>query len=80
VGDRKGPFRRTPSDTRLDYPAYTTADLRAGVRGGSWSCTLFVTNATDERGKLNGGVGTGIPLGFDYITPRTYGILLTSTF
>jgi outer membrane receptor protein involved in Fe transport len=80
VGDRNGPFRRTESSTRLDYPAYTTADLRVGIGRGSWACTLFVTNVTDERGKLNGGVGTGIPFGFVYITPRTYGVTLASTF
>jgi outer membrane receptor protein involved in Fe transport len=80
VGDRKGPFRRTATAPRLDYPAYASADLRAGVRGGPWSCTFFVANVTDERGKLSGGVGTGIPLGFVYITPRTYGASLAYAF
>jgi hypothetical protein len=80
VGDRKGPFRAKEMATRPDYPAYTTVDLRAGVRTESWTCTLFVTNATDERGALNGGVGTGIPLGLVYITPRTYGVSVARSF
>ena len=80
VGDRKGPFRRIETAERLDYPAYSTLNLRGGIRGGSWTCTLFVTNATDERGKLNGGAGTGIPLGFVYIKPRTFGISLANNF
>lgn len=80
VGDRKGFFRQTATAARQEYPAYTTTNLRAGIRAGSWTGTLFVTNATDERGKLGGGIGNVIPFAFVEITPRTYGLSFAYTF
>jgi iron complex outermembrane recepter protein len=78
VGDRRGVF--TTSSERQDFPAYTQTDLRAGVRDKSWTVNLYVTNIGDERGILNGGLGNSNPAAFEYIQPRTVGLMVSDAF
>jgi len=79
VGKREGGF--TGSAVRQIFPAYAQADLRAGVKHDPWSINVFVTNLTDKRGLLAGGIGEGpYPTYFSYIQPRTVGLSLSRTF
>ena len=78
VGARDDLF--TGSAQRQHLPAYAKTDLRAGAKVNLWTANLFVTNATDKRGILTGGLGTNIPYGFEYITPRTIGLSLSRNF
>jgi outer membrane receptor protein involved in Fe transport len=83
VGDRQGVFQGvgpTAPLPRQTFPAYAKTDLRAGLRYDSWSVNAFVTNVTDRRGVLTGGLGTFNPVGFSYIQPRTVGVFLIKTF
>ena len=82
VGDREGIFASSfdPTHQRQILPAYTKADLRAGVMYGSWKVNLFLDNVADKRGLLTGGVGTAIPNAFTYIQPRTVGVSVAKTF
>jgi iron complex outermembrane recepter protein len=79
VGDRLGIFQASTTQ-RQYYPSYAKTDLRAGVIYNSWTTTLFVTNLTDKRGLLVGGLDYYPPQGFVYITPRTVGVSLAKTF
>ncbi len=38
-------------------PAYTIADISAGVRGEDWQVSIFVNNLTDERAAYTTGSG-----------------------
>jgi iron complex outermembrane receptor protein len=78
VGDRLGPF--TGSATRQDFPAYAETNLRAALKYDSWTADLYVTNLTDRRGVLDGGLGTNIPYDFHYLQPRTVGLNLSKRF
>jgi outer membrane receptor protein involved in Fe transport len=78
VGDRVGTFLTTA--VRQDLPAYTKADLRAGIRKESWGLNVFVTNLTDKRGLINGGLGYIPTNAFAYIQPRTFGVSVTRSF
>ncbi len=78
VDDRRGPF--TATLVREPLPSYTRVDLNAGVKSGSWSADIFVTNLTDERGLLFGGLGTSIPSVYAYIQPRTVGVSFSKNF
>jgi len=77
-GNRLGPFISTPE--RQYFPAYTKADLNAGVKYDSWATNLYVNNVADTRALLNGGIGTLVPSHFLYITPRTIGLNVVKTF
>lgn len=79
VGSRLGRFVNATT-VRQNYPEYTQVDLRAGLWFDRWQFNLFVNNAGDERGILNGGVDAVRPTFFTYIQPRTYGINATWTF
>jgi len=78
VGERQGEFATTPQ--RQIYPAYARTDLRTGVRFDSWTAGLFVTNLTDRRGVLAGGLGTAYPTAFNYIQPRMAGLNISCDF
>jgi outer membrane receptor protein involved in Fe transport len=65
---------------RQSFPSYSKVDLRGGVRNGSWDANLFVTNLTDKRGVLYGGLGAFPPTAFLYIQPRTYGVSVAKAF
>jgi outer membrane receptor protein involved in Fe transport len=77
VGDRLGNFQAL---TRQDFPAYAQTNIRAGLRYEPWVANLFVTNVTDRRGVLSGGLDRLNPAVFNYIQPRTYGVSLLRTF
>jgi hypothetical protein len=84
VGGRASVFQGTTRTgvplPRQDFPAYAKTDLRAGVKGDSWTANFFVTNIADRRGVLNGGFGNFPPFGFTYIRPRTIGLSVTKMF
>lgn len=78
VGDRIGLF--TGNAQRQELPAYFKTDLRAAIKYESWAFNLFANNITDRRGILNGGLGTNNPTAFQYIQPRTAGLLVSKSF
>jgi len=79
VGDRKGNYPATPA--RQDLRGYAKIDLRAGIRYDSWDTNLYVNNVADRRGLLSGGLdAVNPPLRFNYIQPRTVGIMLSKSF
>jgi len=82
VGDRQGIFTGVPGEPapRQDFPSYTKTDLRAGVNYDTWSFDLFLNNATDARGLLNGGIGYIEPSAYVYIVPRAVGMNVTKKF
>jgi outer membrane receptor protein involved in Fe transport len=83
MGDREGAFQflqPAGSLQRQTFPAYARTDLRAGLKYESWMANLFVTNLTDKRGVLNGGVADFPPYAFQYIQPRTVGLSVVKTF
>ena len=78
IGEREGNFTATPQ--RQIFPGYAKVDVRAGARYDLWEVDVFVNNLTDRRGILNGGLGTFVPVAFDYIQPRTCGLSVTRRF
>jgi outer membrane receptor protein involved in Fe transport len=77
VGERPGIF--TPASApRLQYPAYSKVDLRAGIQRGTWELDAFVNNLTDERGVI--ARGTIPSLNVTYVPPRTIGMSVVKTF
>jgi iron complex outermembrane receptor protein len=78
VGDRVGVFTSTAQ--RQALPGYQLTDLRAGVKQGSWTTTLYVNNLLDRRGVVNGGAGYLLPYAFFYTMPRTVGLTVAKTF
>jgi iron complex outermembrane receptor protein len=79
VGDRTGNFQCC-STPRQDFPSYTKTDARGSVTFGNWAVNLFMTNLTDERGILTGGVDNVNPIAFNYIQPRTFGMSVARSF
>jgi len=82
VGGRLGEFASiyAASPQRQEFPSYTRLDLRAGLRYDGTTLSLYVNNATDERGVLSGGLGTSPPFAFIYLQPRTIGVTVSQTF
>ncbi len=84
VGERKGLLPVSSTSGRLTLPDYAQLDLRAGVRGESWSIELFARNITDSRGYIAGDLlaRTTTAGGFTVtpIRPRTFGVLLSANF
>jgi outer membrane receptor protein involved in Fe transport len=78
VDDRQGVF--TATGARQTLPSYVQTDLQSGLRYDAWTATFFVSNLTDKRGVLVGGVGALPPYGFTYIQPRTIGLSLALSF
>jgi outer membrane receptor protein involved in Fe transport len=78
VGDRVGTFKAT--SRRQIFPAYTQANLRAGMMYDFWTADLFVTNVADSRGVLAGGLDTVPANSFVYTQPRTVGLAISRTF
>lgn len=79
VGERIGTFIADDS-AREVFPAYTKADVHAGVKIDRWTFDLYLNNVTDERGVLGGGNGTIMPTAFLLIQPRTVGLSIARTF
>lgn len=64
-------------------PAYTTFDLRSAVAIGSINAQLFVRNVFDKRAQLSALTsfsGGGGPYRLSIAQPRTFGMMLTSSF
>jgi iron complex outermembrane recepter protein len=83
VGDREGDFQGVSQGIpmpRQTYPSYAKTDLRVGIRQSSWTGNLYLNNATDRRGVLNGGLGQFPPFAFTYIQPRTVGVSIVKIF
>jgi iron complex outermembrane recepter protein len=78
VGDRLGVFM--PTSVRQDLPAYTRTDLRAAVTHDTWAINAALTNVTDARGILSGGLGAFPPFGFYVIQPRTFSLSVAKKF
>ena len=82
VGNRIGEFASVfvPPD-RQGLPGYAQTDLRAGlIYDESWNLRLFANNVTDRRGLLRGGLNTVFPFAYNYVQPRTIGVLATRSF
>ena len=79
VGDRQSVFTGG-TGARQTFPSYTKVDLHAALRRDSWLGDLSVTNLTDRRGVLYGGIGALPPTAYIYIQPRTIAVSLTKTF
>ncbi len=80
IGDRMGRFISGVTAQRQAFPEYSKFDLSAGLRADSWTATLFVTNLTDERGILTGGLGAAPAIIYTYIQPRTVGLSFTRSW
>jgi iron complex outermembrane recepter protein len=78
VGDRYGNFESTAE--RQVYPSYTRVDLRAGIKRSSWTAEFYAKNVGNTRGVIGGGLGEVPPFAFDYITPRTVGVNVSTKF
>jgi iron complex outermembrane receptor protein len=78
VGERLSLF--TGNAIRQVFPSYTKADLRAGMNLDSWSANVYVSNLTDERGVIGGGIAYQPSFAFVYIQPRTIGLSISRTF
>jgi outer membrane receptor protein involved in Fe transport len=79
VGDRAGVFV-TPGATRESFPGYAKTDLRGGVLYDTWTFNVYVNNATDKRGLLEGGAEYNPPYGYVYIQPRSIGLTAVKEF
>jgi iron complex outermembrane recepter protein len=83
VGDHEGLFQPLTDEEqtpRQYYPGYAKADLKSGIKLSAWTINLFVTNLTDKRGALTGGVDYVPTFAYQYIQPRTVGISVAKTF
>ena len=87
VGRRQGEFvQRVATGIRSTYPAYTTLDLRTGVKWSDWSANLFVSNVTNKRGVIGGEPAASnhadaASLFFvNFIRPRVFGASLAKKF
>jgi iron complex outermembrane receptor protein len=79
VGDRKGIFTASAAAPRQDLPEYVRADFHVGAEYQDWSLNLYVNNAFNKRGVLDGPLET-FPRAYIYIQPRTFGLSVTRTF
>jgi outer membrane receptor protein involved in Fe transport len=77
VGKRLNQFTADATTPRQVFPAYAKTDLRVGGTYEDWTFNLFVNNATDRRGVLQGGFAQGSVV---YIQPRTVGLSLEKRF
>jgi hypothetical protein len=79
VGDRQGAFGfATP--VRQELPGYAQTDVRAGLKLDSWALNLVMSNVTDRRGVISGGLGSFPTYAFTYIQPRTLALMLAKNF
>jgi iron complex outermembrane recepter protein len=78
ASDREGVFASSPE--RQAYPSYALANVRAGLKHGPWTTSLFINNLADRRAALSGGLGTTYPDYFQYTQPRTGGVFVSRSF
>jgi len=81
AGDRLGIFTGQPKTPapRQDYAPYARTDLYAGIRYESWNTNLYVSNLTDKRALIGGGLGFFPNNAFIYIQPRTIGVSIVKS-
>jgi outer membrane receptor protein involved in Fe transport len=77
VGERLGVYVVSGSP-RQQYPSYTQADLRAGVRFNDWNVNVFANNVTDKRAVLLG--DPNLVTAVNYNQPRTVGVSFAKSF
>ena len=65
-----------------ELPAYDIGNLRFGVRSGGWEAAAYVNNLWDERARLSldRERGSRARVGYLTNTPRTYGVMLRTSF
>ncbi|MFT4179158.1 MAG: TonB-dependent receptor [Thermomonas sp.] len=80
VGSRLSGFSSSAAVARFDMPAYTTADLRAGIEGDQWNVTAYLRNATDAYSFLTAISRSGGEYGVTVIRPRTVGVSVSWNF
>jgi outer membrane receptor protein involved in Fe transport len=78
VGARTTGFPKASNYYRL--PAYTQADVSAGVRIGRFDVNGYVRNLSDARGQLGAAVAPGLPAYVQLVEPRTVGVTLSANF
>ena len=84
-GDRVTDLREAQRNLMGDLDAYTTADLSAGWRRGSWQLDLFLKNVTDKRAQLTrfAECATLVCGNQPYTVvaqPRTFGVRISKDF
>lgn len=81
IGDRPNSFTSASQGIppQQNLPGFARADVHAGARYDSWTVDVFINNVFDKRGLLSGGNSGGF-FSFDYIQPRTVGLLLSKSF
>ncbi len=81
VGDRPSDFSSSADVPRLDLPAYTLLDLRAGAVIDDWNISLFAQNVTNRFALLGASPElSGTDTGVNYALvqrPRTIGLSVT---
>ena len=85
IGKRFGTFAPSEGVLRISMPAYTTLDLRVGVRNqDGWSLMLFGKNLTNSDGLIGSSHETGSGATGNYlltvIRPRAVGLSLAKDF
>ena len=65
-----------------ELPSYDIGNLRFGVRSGGWEAAAYVNNLWDERARLSldRERGSRARVGYLTNTPRTYGVMLRTSF
>jgi iron complex outermembrane receptor protein len=79
VGDRKGIFMATAAAPRQDLPEYIRTDFHVGAEYDDWTVNVFLNNAFNKRGVLDGPLET-FPRAYIYIQPRTFGLNISKQF
>ena len=74
-----GPLSSSTFTFNPELPAYTLANVRAGLSHATWDAAVFVNNITDERAflALDRERGTRARVGFLTNQPRTAGVSMT---
>ena len=71
-----GPLTASVFTYNPELPSYNIANLRVGVRRGSWDASVFINNLTDQRALLSFDQerGTRARIGYLVNQPRTFGV------
>jgi iron complex outermembrane receptor protein len=84
IDKRYGEFTGSAASPRDLFPAFTTGNLRAGVRYHAWITNLFIDNVANVRGIVGGGYDGRInnPGGYyaQVTRPRTVGLSVSRSF
>ncbi|MDE1181874.1 TonB-dependent receptor [Paraburkholderia sp.] len=84
LGARQFDFSPDASIQRLHAGAFATVDLATGVSRNKWSVVAYIRNIGDRRGVVQmvnlDQVNYSGPYGATLITPRTFGVTLTTAF